>query len=133
MKYYKRLKVYKGANLLLDVENERAVSYGWWLFLKRIRGKLVFNSYNYSPSTMKHQQKVKRQLSELGIRPDMVIQSPQGLDSPASAIHLYEERIRVLNELIAMPRTHAKKNEERKSQIADLSATLADIRSLYEE
>lgn len=81
MKYYSRLKVYKARNVKFDPGNMIATSYQWWEFVKRINGKIVFNDYRYSPSTGRHQSKVGRVLSDLGVKVDLYIESPQGLQN----------------------------------------------------
>lgn len=44
----------------------KALSYGWWQFLARIDGKLVLNVGTYSPTTTRHQYKVRSQLIHEG-------------------------------------------------------------------
>ncbi len=73
MKYFKRLKIYKASSVAFDAENVEASSYGWWKFVSKINGFVVFNNYNYSPSTCKHQSKVRRLMADLGIKIDVVV------------------------------------------------------------
>jgi len=79
MKYFKRLETYKASNVTYDPKTEIANSYNWWQFVKRIEGKLVFNNYNYSISTCKHQSKVRSLLNDLGIKIDVILAAPKGL------------------------------------------------------
>ena len=73
MKYFKRLGLYKASNVTFDPSTCTALSYDWWVFVKRIEGKVVFNGYRYSVSTAKHQRKVRTLLRELGIRIDLEV------------------------------------------------------------
>lgn len=93
MKYLKTKKQYKASNVILNLDPLEATSYNWWIFLKRIKGKLVFNNYRYSVSTCKHQSKVLSKLRELGIKIDYYIESPKGLQDLDSAIKYYESEI----------------------------------------
>jgi len=81
MKYYKRLKIYKANNVTFDPVSMIADSYDWWHFVERINGKVVFNSYSYSPTTGRHQSKVWRLLQELGIEVDLVVHTKAGLQA----------------------------------------------------
>ncbi len=54
-------------------DKEEAYSYGHWCFVKRINGKLVFNDYNYSHTTRRHQNAVKSLLRELGVKIDLYV------------------------------------------------------------
>jgi hypothetical protein len=54
-------------------DKEEAYSYKHWCFVKRINGKLVFNDYNYSHTTRRHQNEVKVLLSRLGIKIDVYV------------------------------------------------------------
>lgn len=79
MKYYKRLKIYKASNVTFDRATMQAYSYNWWRFVARIDGKVVFNNHSYSPSTCKHQYKVRDLLSELGINIDVMVNVRESL------------------------------------------------------
>lgn len=79
MKYLKRSKTYSGSNVSFDPIGMKAYSYGWWCFVKRINGKIVFNNYNYSNSTCKHQHKVGQLMRELGIKVDLYVSTNYAL------------------------------------------------------
>lgn len=117
MKYYQKANLYKASNVTFNPSTCEAYSYGWWRFVERISGQLVFNRYRYSNSTCKHQLKVWRLLRTLGLTIDIEIEAPQGLQDLGSAISLYEYRIAELKAEIAKPRSHARKNDERRQQI----------------
>lgn len=69
--------------MTLDPHDKKAFSYGWWQFLAIVNGAVVFNNYRYSPSTGKHQHKVRSKLADLGIHVDLFINSHTGLQDSA--------------------------------------------------
>lgn len=79
MKYFVKSKMYKAANVSYDTQTGTAWSYGWWAFVKVIKGRVVFNAYRYSVSTAKHQSKVRGLLRELGVKIDRTVQVAEGL------------------------------------------------------
>ena len=80
MKYYPKLKKFKASNVVFIPETKIATSYDWWVFVKPIGNKLVFNDYPYSISTQKHQKKVRDLLDTLGIKIDLVIATSLSLN-----------------------------------------------------
>ena len=79
MKYFKTQNLYKASNVTFNPSTVSAHSYEWWEFVKVIRGKIVFNDYKYSKTTIKHQYKVKRLMEELGITTDLTIETSRSL------------------------------------------------------
>ena len=131
MKYFKRLNLYKANNVQFKPETNTATSYDWWEFVKEIKGKIVFNNYNYSNSTCKHQSKVRWDvLMDLNIDIDVEIEAPQGLQNLSSAIDHYNMLISDLKEAISKPRTHKSKNQERKEQIKSYQAKIKEVKKL---
>jgi len=131
MKYYKRLKIWKSSNVTFNPETCEAHSYKWWLFVAKVKNKVVFNNYRYSVSTEKHQSKVEWLLAQLGVKIDFYAEFPRGIDRPQSAIDLYKNRIESLQELIDTPRSHEKKNLERKSEQESLKIKIKEIQKLF--
>lgn len=127
MKFLKTKNQYKASNVLLDLNNEIATSYDWWIFLKRINGKLVFNNYRYSPSTEGHQRKILKQLDQLGIKVDMFIESPKGLQDLNSAISYYEYEI---SELVNDIATTNRRKITRQNQIELIQNYQAKIKNI---
>lgn len=130
--WYPRLKIWKdrSGKVQFNPETKTALSYSWWEFVKPIKGKLVFNSFRYSPTTSTHQWCARSFLEEQGIRIDLEIESPKGLQRLDTALdrHLY-----LINELeaqIAKPRSNKRKNEERKVAILFHKAKVAGIKKL---
>lgn len=73
MKYMEQLGEYRASNVRFSPETEEATSYDWWTFVRRIDGSLVFNEYPYSPTTMRHQAKVRSLLQDLGLSVDITV------------------------------------------------------------
>lgn len=133
MKYMKRAEIYKAANVTFDPKTIRAYSYEWWCFVKPINGKIIFNAYRYSVTTAKHQAKVERLMSELGLRIDQTVECPKGLQDLNSAIDLYRRRIDQLNTEIAKPRSHKRKNDDRRIAIGEWLASIKRVNLLMTE
>ena len=94
--------------------------------MKDFNGVLVFNDYNYSVSTCKHQAKVRTVLHELGYS-YITIKCPSGLQNMDSAVNYYQFEISKLRALILKPGTHKAKNDERKCVIKKYKAKLEQI------
>lgn len=130
MKYFKRSNMYKASNVSFDPTTMQAHSYNWWLFVDKIDGKVVFNSYGYSHSTRKHQSKVRALLRSLNINIDLEIKAPSGLDDLNDAIDFYRQsNINLSNQVKAKGSKHAK-NEERRLEILQNMMTIAKIENL---
>lgn len=99
MKHYKKTNLYKASNVTFDPTKIEATSYNWWLFVKRIKGKTVFNSYRYSVSTSKHQSKVSSLLSQLGIEIDRYVQVRDGLQYISSLTELNKKHNETLKRI----------------------------------
>jgi hypothetical protein len=131
MKFYTKLKVYKAANVVFKPEKCQAYSYGWWRFVDKINGEVIFNSYPYSNTTRRHQSKVKAILRSLNIE-FTEMQVPAGLQSERaleSALDYYDAKMHDLEKLILNPNTRVAKNKERQVYMIQLLAekTLAQI------
>lgn len=88
MKFMQRAGIYKSPNVTFNPATCQAFSYGWWCFVKRIRGKVIFNSYRYSVTTAKHQRRVRDLLAELGIDVYREVQVSGGLQGISSMLEL---------------------------------------------
>lgn len=98
MRYMKRAQIYKASNgnVTFDPQNIKAFSYGWWKFVGIVEDKVVFNNYRYSPTTAKHQSKVRTLMSELNIKIDLELPVPCGLQKVlniSEAILIAEEHL----------------------------------------
>lgn len=86
LNYKKKENKYRNTtgSLVFDPVTKRAYSYSWWRFVDEVEGKLVFNDYNYSISTSKHQREVRTLLNQLGLKVDLAIPVPKGLQNYSS-------------------------------------------------
>lgn len=130
MKFIKKRNQYEASNVSFDPENISAVSYNWWEFVKVINGKVVFNDYNYSPSTLKHQSKVRRLLETLNIKVDVVIESTKSLSSydwQDDALRMLDNKINLLNDALNNPRRKKALDEKRKESIVYLGEKKLEV------
>lgn len=136
MKHFKRANIYKASNVSFNPETNEAYSYDWWCFVKRVNGKTVFNKYNYSPSTIKHQYKVRDLLRDLDIKIDLEVECPSGLHSNEASLSCdkhYTSKIQELKDQISRPRSQARKNLERECLIAKYAEECVDFKLLIEK
>lgn len=130
MKFIKKRNQYEASNVSFDPKNISAVSYNWWKFVKVINGKVVFNDYNYSPSTCKHQSKVRRLLETLNIKIDVVVESTKSLSSydwQDDALKMLDNKIKLLNDALNNPRRKKALDEKRKEEIAYLEEKKLEV------
>lgn len=130
MKFIKKRNQYEASNVSFDPENISAVSYNWWEFVKVINGKVVFNDYNYSPSTCKHQIKVRRLLETLNIKVDVVIECPCGLQKEEwmeSSLGLLQSKINIISNQLNNPKRKKALDEKRKESIAYLEEKKLEV------
>lgn len=130
MKYYPRLRVYKASKVAFYPDHCEAYSYDWWLFVRKINGLVVFNSFHYSQATCGHQSKVRHLLARLGIRIDLFIEAPDGLQNIHSAISYYASRIADLKAAINKKRSHKRCNLQRLDQIAFFTTKINEVNQL---
>ena len=127
MKYIKKRGQYEGSNVTYDPISGDAYSYGWWRFVERINGKVVFNNYSYSPSTSRHQWKVRSLLNQLGVKIDITLEAREGLQNLHIACNDYYRRIEELTALINKPRTRKSTNERRRKEIEETHQKIKTI------
>lgn len=130
--------IYSASNVTFNPETMEAFSYHWWKFVDDINGKIVFNNYGYSPTTIKHQYKVRSVMRDLGIRIDLTVECPTGLQTsncncPVKSVsEYYSEKIQELKAQINKPRSHKRKNIERMEKIKEYAKKCVDFKVLYE-
>jgi len=76
MRFRPRLKIYKSStgNNTFNPETFEARSYNHWLYVMKHKGHIIFNDYNYSVTTNKHQGETRRLMrNELNLNMDKVI------------------------------------------------------------
>ena len=136
LKYFKRLKIWKSStgNVKFDPTSVRATSYNWWVFVRKIKGKVVFNDYNYSPSTGGHQNAVRALLKKLKINIDVTIKMRSSLNdlTTESLPAIYKEifTLKAYNVRKGVRKATIQYNLER---ISDLRADMKIMRSLGAE
>ena len=134
MKYFKRANIYKNHNgsNRFNPEKFEAVSYDWWIYVKDFNGIKVFNTYNYSPTTNRHQSNMRGLLEDLGERVQdfWQLECPRGLQDLQSGVEHYNGLIKGLKAEISKPRTHKAKNEERRAMISQYETKLEMLAKL---
>lgn len=109
-----------------------ADSYQWWVFVKKIGDKVVFNNYSYSHTTSKHQIQVRDLLDDLGIKVDIWLDNQWGCSSSLDAIRVVirqlHDKISEIQDQINSPRTHRLKNVERQLIINDLFIAIKNLK-----
>lgn len=92
-KFRPRKGVYTdGKNNVFNPDSCEATSYEWWTYVKRIKGKVVFNAYPYSHTTQNHQRNMRKLLKALKIKIDVEVSMKSSLESfwSGSLPHQYE-------------------------------------------
>lgn len=121
----------RGKQCQFNSETMQAYSYGWWRFVEKVGNYVVFNNYRYSHSTSKHQSDTIVLMDRLDIKIDFFFECRGGFQAGyQTAIDDYNYEIKELKKLIKTPGTHKAKNEQRKTQIAEIQATLGIVKRL---
>ena len=131
MKYIKKRARYEADNVWFDANTSTAMSYNWWVFVKKINGLVVFNNHGYSHATMGHQRKVRALLNTLGITIDLEVKCPKGLQDLESGIEFATSKISE-NEA-ALVRGRKANRARRLEAINALKEQINIIKSLSEE
>ena len=95
MKYFKTRNQYEASNVTFNPSIVEARSYNWWVFVKYIGQDVVFNSYPYSNTTIKHQHKVRRLMNELGITIDFEVSTPESLATFKTTKEAFDRTIEI--------------------------------------
>lgn len=141
MKYFKRLKLWKSKNLVLDPATMKSTSYDWWMLTGKVSGVVIFNTYKYSVTTAKHIDKVFCTLHDLGIRDYLEIQSPSNITlySTATIEHAIKWQMGELDELLVKhnaPRARANPYSGaagyRRIQITRMAQNLVNLHKVAE-
>lgn len=133
LKFKPKLKIYSNSTgtCTFDPETLEARSYRWWSFVKKIKGRIVFNDYSYSNSTAAHQSAVRELLKALGIKIDVEVLVRAGLQAfeREALPPLYREMFELE---LALTRKGARQStrEYRLERIAQLKLDIATLRKL---
>lgn len=133
MRYVKSTNTYKASNFEMNMTELKAYSYGWWLFVTKHNGKVIFNHTTYSSSTCKHQSKALKLLDynyDLKLR--FTRKSLSDLDQAFNdEIKGAQSEVETLKALIAKKGTRKSTNSERANKIIELQQHIELIQSEY--
>ena len=134
-KYLKRTNELKSSNFRMDLTTLDAYSYDWWLFVRKVNGKVIINDCTYSATTNRHQSKAK---TILDYKYDLKLRFTR--KSLSSLVYSLDDEVRLakltiksLIRDIKKPRTQKAKNETRKESIKELLKHIANVRSIKRE
>ena len=140
MRFIKCRGRFEASNVCFYPDSLEGYSYDWWQFTVKYKGKVLFNDYNYSPSTCKHQTKVRHELSKRDVRIYLELRfTRQGFQHGNVELALKDEivctqkEIQDLKDLINKPKTHKKTNERRKETIKELLNHMRAVEVLLSE
>lgn len=127
-KYRPRLKLYtNGTKNYFNKDTMEAVSYNWWVYFKVIKGKNVFNDFDYSNTTTQHQYNLRSLLKKLRIRIDLVVCTSRSLDNLNNSV--LENEYKLLYKNIELLKTSRDKKSYNKN-IKINKKRIKDLRSL---
>jgi hypothetical protein len=134
-RYMSRTNMLKSSNFTMDLTTLEARSYDWWIFVRRVHGKVVINKTSYSNSTSKHQNKA---LSVLEYKYDLKLRFtrkslsdlPAALDNEVQNAKL---EIGALIKAIKKPKTRKSTNNERRATIQGLIHHIDTVRKFKSE
>jgi|6_EtaG_2_1085325.scaffolds.fasta_scaffold94035_1 hypothetical protein len=148
MKFVKSRGRFEASNVCFYPESLEAYSYGWWQFLTTYKGKVLFNYYNYSPTTNRHQSKVLSELDSRDIKIHLMLRyTDKGFQEGIGAsshsdigaeivlkdeIVCAQKVIQDLTDLINKPKTRKTTNEKRKKRIQEIRDHIGAVEALLE-
>lgn len=131
LQYFKRANEYRnstGTNRFCPVAVE-ARSYNHWVFVKRIKGKVVFNDYSYSNSTAKHQSAMRGLLRDLKIKIDVTVSQRDSLSHGIDVKGIIRE-IELAKFTLARKGLTAKTRERAATELSESTVELKRLRTL---
>jgi hypothetical protein len=134
-RYLSRTNELKSSNFTMNLGTLEAKSYNWWIFVRKVNGKVIFNHTTYSQTTCKHQGKA---LQVLDYKYDLKLRFTRKSlsDLPAALESEVIGAKRAITQLISdikKPRTQKAKNEERKQSISKLVQHIDLVRKFKSE
>ena len=139
MRFIKCRGRFEASNVCFYPDSLEGYSYDWWQFTVKYKGKVLFNDYNYSPSTCKHQNKVWSELNSRNIKIHLTLKFTNkgfqiGVEAVLKDEHVCTQKeIQDLKDLINKPKTHKKTNERRKETIKELLDHIRAVEVLLSE
>lgn len=118
-----------GQNNEFNLETFEARSYRHWVYVCKIKGKIVFNAYKYSHTTQSHQSNMRKLLEQLEIKIDVEVYQRESLSNfKSNALpHLYETLFQLE---IKTPRVRKDKIKEHTDSIIGVKESIATCRAL---
>lgn len=116
MKLYQRSGFFKASNVIFRPQTCEAFSYGWWRFVAKIEGKVVFNNYRYSNTTARHQWKVRRLLDQLGITIDIEAPFSEGIPNDQLENIIFDAEMNLCDQFLAQEAGKISKSEKAKAK-----------------
>jgi hypothetical protein len=134
-RYLSKTNMLKSSNFSMNLTTLEARSYDWWVFVRKVNGKVIFNRVNYSNSTCKHQNKALRVLNyQYDLKLRFTRLSLSDLE-PAlcNEVRLAKLEISSLIRAIKKPKTRQSTNAERRLKIQELVKHIDLVRSFKSE
>lgn len=129
--YQTRNQVFKSKNNYFDPAAFKAVSYNWWTYVTKIKGKVVFNNYRYSVTANKHQGEMQTLLRQLGVKVDLYVSMRSSLESfKTQALGPMYENMFQLEIEMSRKGSKPEVNKIRKNEIYALKLKIAKARKL---
>ena len=138
MKFVKSRGRFEASNVCFYPESLEAYSYNWWKFSTTYKGKVLFNYYNYSPTTNRHQSKVLSELGSRDIKIHLMLRyTDKGFQEGVETVLKDEivcaqKVIQDLTDLINKPKTRKTTNEKRKKRIQEIRDHIGAVEALLE-
>lgn len=132
MEFKSRLKVWQGSNRknVFNPETFEGTSYGWWIYVKKIKGQVVFNDYSYSVTTNKHQGEMKHFLrTELKVKNLIFVDQRESLSS-GIFLDSYYETLALAEFRLKLPNRRAAFYADQKSIIDNCKKQIAILKKL---
>ena len=131
MKYFKRLKIYKHGKAEFNPNTLEGTSYGWYYVCRPYNGAILFNDYNYSPTTNRHIHAIKERLVEhMGDMPLVVVQDREGLRNIPHAFETaYKESLTRLDTLKAILESKRRHKTTKKRAIEDAKRQIKQFKA----
>ena len=110
----KRQRYENSTKSLVFYPTFESYSYGWYKVSDKIYDQVLFNTYNYSPTTIKHVSTIRDFISATDY---ICVEAPDGLSNIDSAIRHYQYLIQELEEKVSNPRCHKRLLPKRLKQL----------------
>lgn len=127
MKRINGTTIYKASNVTFNSETCEAHSYVWWRFVARVEGKVVFDNYPYSPTTVRHQHKVRRLMSELGVKIDIEMPLPGGIGGASLEQMIVWGEETLCNKYLEQQLKNQERYERRKAAKAEYNSQVVPL------